>query len=298
MVKAPVAAISWAVVSLVRWSWAVQVGWLSACFHDAGPALRDGSSSGGGGGATTSTGADTGVDPTTTTTTVVEVSSSGEVDASSGGVDASSSGDSSSGGCVATAWYGDKDKDGHGDAADVVQACAQPADHVAVGDDCDDTDAQRSPTVIELCDDKDNDCDALVDEYSAMNPSCEGCTLYARGASSYAFCLAAHSWDAARGECGLRGGDLLVIDDADENDAVAGQLSQVMGSLGQWYMGANDRAVEGSFVWLDGPAIGYTRWSPGEPNDYQENEDCAVLFDAGDWNDEACAMPKPFVCES
>src|SRR5678815_1712860 len=42
-------------------------------------------------------------------------------------------------------FFEDHDGDGHGDMALSVQACTQPAGAVAVGDDCDDTDAERHP---------------------------------------------------------------------------------------------------------------------------------------------------------
>ena len=40
-----------------------------------------------------------------------------------------------------TTWYADADDDGYGDPATTITACAQPAGHVANGDDCDDTNA-------------------------------------------------------------------------------------------------------------------------------------------------------------
>ena len=279
-------------MSLVR---LLRVGslWLStACFHDGGPPSLVGSSGG------TTTGS--GPEPTTTGSSGEATSGGGS---SSGAVlpgssSSSSGGDSSSGGCVAVMWYGDKDKDGHGDPDDELIACVQPADYVAVGDDCDDDDAGRAPTLVELCDDKDNDCDALVDEYSAMNASCKQCALWARGASSYAFCLELRTWELARGECFARGGDLVVVEDAEENDALAGQVAVIDGGIGQWAFGLNDRAAEGKHVWNDGLPAGYTRWAAGEPNDTQNNEDCAVMYNLGDWNDHDCALPRPFMCES
>ena len=140
--------------------------------------------------------------------------------------------------------------------------------------------------------------DALVDEHSPENTSCQMCTLYARGASSYAFCLVLRDWVGARSECALRGGDLLVVDDAGANDAIAGQVVTIQDSLGQWFFALNDRASEGGFVWLDGLPLLYTRWAMGEPNDTNNNEDCAVFYDLGDWNDQSCAALRPFVCEA
>ncbi|MBK9752779.1 MAG: hypothetical protein IPO88_04590 [Nannocystis sp.] len=261
---------------------------LSACFHDDGLVAGGTSSSGvgettaptsGGAGSTTAVGATGG-------------SSGGE----SSGSGSESSGGSSSG-CVAVTWYRDDDMDGHGDPGDTLDACEQPGGYVALGDDCDDQDGKRAPDLIEQCDGRDNDCDLLVDEYSEMNSNCADCNLFAYGASSYAFCTLPRVFKDARLECGKRGGDLLVIDDVGEDKALANHGAAVAGTIGKWYCGFNDIAVEGSFVWLDGLPAGYTNWAPGEPSNTGD-EDCTVLYDAGDWNDEDCAKAGPYVCES
>ena len=65
-------------------------------------------------------------------------------------------------------WYPDGDSDGVGRSAEdggtPVEACVQPANHVAVSGDCDDGDASVSPSAAEACDGVDNDCDDSVDE--------------------------------------------------------------------------------------------------------------------------------------
>jgi hypothetical protein len=59
-------------------------------------------------------------------------------------------------------FYRDADGDGFGDPGDAVVDCAPPPGYVADGTDCDDTTGAVYPGAIELCDNRDNDCDGLV----------------------------------------------------------------------------------------------------------------------------------------
>jgi hypothetical protein len=65
---------------------------------------------------------------------------------------------------VAGTWYLDTDGDGHGELASAFTACEMPADASAVGDDCDDANAEAHPDADEVCDGVDNNCDGVVDE--------------------------------------------------------------------------------------------------------------------------------------
>ncbi len=69
----------------------------------------------------------------------------------------------------APAWYDDNDADGYGEEASERRLCAQPANTIAVGGDCDDANPDVSPGDVELCDGLDNDCDAEVDEPDAAD---------------------------------------------------------------------------------------------------------------------------------
>jgi len=63
-------------------------------------------------------------------------------------------------------FYLDRDGDGYGDPATVLLECAalKSEGYVAAGLDCDDTDISVSPASIEICDDRDNDCNGEVDD--------------------------------------------------------------------------------------------------------------------------------------
>ncbi len=68
-----------------------------------------------------------------------------------------------------TTFYFDGDSDGHGIKAKTINACEPPKGYVPVADDCDDSDATIHPKYVEICDNKDNDCDGQTDESDAMD---------------------------------------------------------------------------------------------------------------------------------
>jgi hypothetical protein len=63
---------------------------------------------------------------------------------------------------VTVAGFADADRDGHGNPAAAMNACAGTPGFSPYGDDCDDTTPLRSPSLPELCDALDNDCNAAT----------------------------------------------------------------------------------------------------------------------------------------
>ncbi|HJN77183.1 MAG TPA: MopE-related protein [Myxococcota bacterium] len=70
---------------------------------------------------------------------------------------------------VVPTWYHDADGDGHGDRETALEVCDAPEGYVAEEDDCDDTDPEANPSMPELCNGKDDDCDGSRDEPSAID---------------------------------------------------------------------------------------------------------------------------------
>lgn len=91
-------------------------------------------------------------------------------------------------------------------------------------------------------------------------------------------------------ECQMKaqslGGNLVTINDAAENEYVRSTISNFGGVPRVLWIGLNDVAVENTFVWADGSALGYTNWNAGEPNNVG-NEDYVLMVDptTGKWND-------------
>ena len=72
--------------------------------------------------------------------------------------------DTSASDCMPSIFYLDNDSDGYGDVNALVEACEQPEGTVSDSSDCDDTDAAINPSGVEVCNNKDDDCNGLTDD--------------------------------------------------------------------------------------------------------------------------------------
>uniref|UniRef100_A0A8C9R5K2 C-type lectin domain-containing protein n=1 Tax=Scleropages formosus TaxID=113540 RepID=A0A8C9R5K2_SCLFO len=63
------------------------------------------------------------------------------------------------------------------------------------------------------------------------------------------------------------------------------------------WVGGTDAVREGAWLWIDSTSFNYTRWNPGEPNNYG-NENCLSINSGAHrgWNDLHCEKALPFVC--
>ncbi len=124
-------------------------------------------------------------------------------------------------------------------------------------------------------------------------------------------CSHALAYDAAAHECELRGGHLAEVDSAEENLLIA-EAAGVIGT-NVWLGARRDEAfvwtwTESGVVFWRGEEAGapeagvFVAWQPGEPNNsstvLDEPEKClALTLGDVDWNDRACSLLLPFVCE-
>ncbi|KAM4676597.1 hepatic lectin-like isoform 2-T2 [Discoglossus pictus] len=131
-------------------------------------------------------------------------------------------------------------------------------------------------------------------EERAQKPNCEGDWKMFNG-SCYHFSVTKLTWVRARGLCLRSNSDLVVINSAEEQSFIA----QTAGGDHHW-IGLSDLNDEGIWKWVDGTDYenSYKYWKKGEPNDYDHNEDCAIMWNTAEWNDFVCTKSEGFaLCE-
>ncbi len=113
-----------------------------------------------------------------------------------------------------------------------------------------------------------------------LNACTSGCSIYFYNPIS-------QSGDNAQAWAQTYGANLISIQSAAENNCIANDLVAHSFS-GTIWIGFNDIASEGSFVWYDQSPVVYTNWNGGEPNN-SGNEDCVQIYPNGMWNDLNCS---------
>jgi hypothetical protein len=163
------------------------------------------------------------------------------------------------------------------------------------GEDCNDADPDVHPGAAEICDLADNNCDGQWDN-DPMCPQCIIEPLPAPSLSSAAFCFVQRDWAAAEADCITQGGHLVSVHDQATQDFLTSTAFDIAG--GDWWLGLNDQASEGVFVWSDASPLDYTSWAGGEPNN-AGNEDCVHVpeWAGGSWNDLPCSQESRYICE-
>jgi hypothetical protein len=126
----------------------------------------------------------------------------------------------------------------------------------------------------------------------AAGGTCTGVDEYLRPATGHCYWLvsAGADWDTALASCEAWGGSLVAINSAEENDWILPLL------VADTWIGGNDSATEGTFVWANGDAWSYTNWNTDQPDDWH-GEDCVEAQATGVWNDLVCRRDRAYLCE-
>ncbi|UXE63290.1 MAG: hypothetical protein KA717_11965 [Woronichinia naegeliana WA131] len=93
----------------------------------------------------------------------------------------------------------------------------------------------------------------------------------------------AGTWKQAQAQAVSFGGNLVTVNDAAENQFLVNSF----GGTEQLWIGLTDEVVEGQFKWVNGEAVTYTNWSPGQPDDGFGAQDYAYInfVSPGQWDD-------------
>lgn len=107
-------------------------------------------------------------------------------------------------------------------------------------------------------------------------------------------------WQTAETICEAKGGHLVKIDSADENQLVGEIMSQ--GSMDEYWIDATDRDSEGIWTDHEGNLLTYTNWQSGEPNnDFNVEQYGFILKSSKQWADlkgyAANYRKIGFICE-
>lgn len=113
-------------------------------------------------------------------------------------------------------------------------------------------------------------------------------SVYRAASGSWFFVTpVAMTWSNAESFAQTYGGHLASIADASENEFVRS-------IAGDAWIGLNDAAVEGTFVWSSGEPLTFANWNPGEPNNgLGAGEEDGVLVDGGSgkwWDTTASSL--------
>ncbi|MGH7961893.1 MAG: lectin-like protein, partial [Candidatus Binatia bacterium] len=112
--------------------------------------------------------------------------------------------------------------------------------------------------------------------------------VYFQGHTYYL--LTQNTWAGSEAEAVALGGHLVTVNDAAEQAFLVDQFSNVNGLQPHLWLGLNDAAAEGVFVWTSGEPVTYSNFFAGEPNGFFPTEDyvatiSTALFSGSQWFD-------------
>nr|XP_060619832.1 hepatic lectin-like isoform X1 [Anolis sagrei ordinatus] len=110
----------------------------------------------------------------------------------------------------------------------------------------------------------------------------------------YYFSLQKTSWAQAKHQCEEMRSRLAIVENMAEQNFL-----QTRTRNERYWIGLSDIEAENHWKWVDGRDSnnGFTHWAQGEPNDDGKIEDCAHLWNNGEWNDVYCTYPCFYICE-
>ncbi|XP_015224405.1 PREDICTED: ladderlectin-like [Cyprinodon variegatus] len=106
-------------------------------------------------------------------------------------------------------------------------------------------------------------------------------------------------WATAERICIGNGANLASFHSSSEYQFLKNLVNSKKGSYVRTWVGGNDAAKDGVWMWTDGSRFSYTRWGKGEPNNTGGRESCMEINLRGSslhLNDEKCSRKSYFIC--
>uniref|UniRef100_A0A6P4F5N9 Lithostathine-1-alpha-like n=1 Tax=Drosophila rhopaloa TaxID=1041015 RepID=A0A6P4F5N9_DRORH len=100
------------------------------------------------------------------------------------------------------------------------------------------------------------------------------------------------TWINAEDTCRKMGGHLAAFQNQKEFNAVTAKLHYGI----KYWLGINDREKEGEFVTASGNPPKYLTWAVGQPDNYDDNENCVHIWDKM-MNDLPCEFDQYYICQ-
>ena len=106
---------------------------------------------------------------------------------------------------------------------------------------------------------------------------------------NYTYHTEKKTWNDARKACQNEGGELLSLDDLDEQESVVGDQY----SANDWWIGLANRI--GRWQWVDGSTSFWRNWMVGPPKE----EECVYIGAkwGGRWKGTECSSELSFICK-
>ena len=102
------------------------------------------------------------------------------------------------------------------------------------------------------------------------------------------------NWLDAQSSCAIWGGDLTSITTERENNYLN---TLITSSVGNCWIGLNDRDVEGMYTWIDGTT--FTQPSFVTTSSNNEANDCVQIINDAGWESVSCLSTlNSFICKA
>ncbi|XP_034044860.1 C-type lectin domain family 4 member F-like isoform X2 [Thalassophryne amazonica] len=114
------------------------------------------------------------------------------------------------------------------------------------------------------------------------------------GGNCYFFSIAQKNWYDSKAECEKHGAHLVTISNKDEQQFITSKAS------GEHWIGFTDEEEEGTWKWVNGEPLNTMYWRTKQPDNYNNNEDCATVVphdSLNNWNDLDCQKSRRWICE-